>query len=115
MQATKSMPATTLGFLDECHDIVLKHLREHVKKMFEKSDTAFLEFAEKSQSSASQLRFFEAMNVIQKNRENVENIFYREVGRSFADFGCGTGQGDDIHRQLRFRQRFNGTGQQRRH
>jgi hypothetical protein len=94
MQATKSMPATTLGFLDECHDIVLKHLREHVKKMFENSDTAFLEFAEKSQSSASQLRFFEAMNVIQKNRENVENSFYRELGRSFADFGCGTGQGD---------------------
>ncbi len=94
MQATKSMPATTLGFLDKCHDIVLKHLREHVKKMFENSDTAFLEFAEKSQSSASQLRFFEAMNVIQKNRENVENIFYRELGRSFADFGCGTNQGD---------------------
>jgi len=94
MQATKSMPATTLGFLDECNNIVLKHLRQHVKKMFENSDTAFLEFAEKSQSSASQLHFFEAMNVIQKNRENVENIFYREVGRSFADFGCGTGQGD---------------------
>ena len=93
MQATKSMPATTLGFLDKCHDIVLKHLREHVKKIFENSDTAFLEFAEKSQSSASQLRFFEAMNVIQKNRENVENIFYRELGRSFADFGCGTNQG----------------------
>ena len=93
MQATKSMPVTTLGFLDKCHDIVLKHLREHVKKMFENSDTAFLEFAEKSQSSASQLRFFEAMNVIQKNRENVENIFYRELGRSFADFGCGTDQG----------------------
>ncbi len=93
MQATKSMPATTLGFLDKCHDIVLKHLREHVKKMFENSDTAFLEFAEKSQSSASQLRFFEAMNVIQKNRENVENIFYRELGRSFADFGCGSNQG----------------------
>ena len=94
MQATKSMPATTLGFLDECNNIVLKHLRQHVKKMFENSDTAFLEFAEKSQSSASQLHFFEAMNVIQKNRENVENIFYRELGRSFADFGCGTGQGD---------------------
>jgi hypothetical protein len=93
MQATKSMPATTLGFLDECHDIVLKHLRDHIKKMFENSDTAFLEFAEKSQSSASQLRFFEAMNVIQKNRENVENIFYRELGRSFADFGYVTSQG----------------------
>ena len=88
MQATNSMPASTLGFLDECHNIVLEHLHKQVKKMFESSDLAFLEFAEKAQSSASQLRFFEAMTVIQKNRENVEEIFYRELGRSFADFGC---------------------------
>jgi len=93
MQATNSMPAMTLGFLDECHDIILKHLQSHIKKMFENSDTAFLEFAEKAQSSASQLRFFEAMNVIQKSRENVENVFYRELGRSFADFGCNSTQG----------------------
>ena len=96
MQATKSMPITTLGFLDECHNIVLKHLSSHVKNMFENSDTAFLEFAEKSQSSASQLRFFEAMNVIQKNRKNVETVFYRELGRSFADFGCDAGQDGSI-------------------
>jgi len=93
MQATNSMPATTLGFLDECHDIVLKHLQPHIKKMFENSDTAFLEFAEKAQSSASQLRFFEAMNVIQRNRKNIEKTFYRELGRSFADFGCSSTQG----------------------
>ncbi|MCK5383135.1 MAG: DUF1631 domain-containing protein [Gammaproteobacteria bacterium] len=95
MQSTNSMPATTLGFLDECHNIVLKHLRAHIKKMYENSDTAFLEFAEKAQSSASQLRFFEAMSVIQKNRENVESTFYQELGRSFADFGC-TGTQEDL-------------------
>ena len=88
MQATNSMPVSTLGFLDECHDIVLKYLQPQIKKMFESSDLAFLEFAEKAQSNASQLRFFEAMTVIQKNRNNVEEIFYRELGRSFADFGC---------------------------
>jgi hypothetical protein len=88
MQATNSMPASTLSFLDECHNIVLEHLQPLIKKMFESSDLAFIEFAEKAQSNASQLRFFEAMTVIQKNRENVEEIFYRELGRSFADFGC---------------------------
>ena len=88
MQVTNSMPVSTLGFLDECHDIVLKHLRPQIKKMFESSDLAFLEFAEKAQSNASQLRFFEAMTVIQKNRNNVEEIIYRELARSFADFGC---------------------------
>ena len=88
------MPAASLGFLDECHEIVVKHLRPHIKKMFESSDLAFIEFAEKSQSSASQLRFFEAMTVIQKNRDNVEAIFYRELGRSFADFGYGSDQSE---------------------
>jgi hypothetical protein len=92
MQATYSMPASTLGFLDECHNIVLEHLHKQIKKMFESSDLAFIEFAEKAQSSASQLHFFEAMTVIQKNRENVEEIFYRELGRSFADFGCSKRQ-----------------------
>jgi hypothetical protein len=90
IQATNSMPAATLGLLDECHDIVLTHLRPHIKKLFESSDLAFIEFAEKSESSTSQLRFFEAMTVIQKNRDNIEDIFYREVGRSFADFGCSS-------------------------
>jgi len=88
MQVTNSMPVSTLGFLDECHEIVLKHLRPQIKRMFESSDLAFLEFAEKAQSNASQLRFFEAMTVIQKNRSNVEEIIYRELARSFADFGC---------------------------
>jgi hypothetical protein len=87
MQATNSIPASTLGFLDECHNMVLEHLRPHIKKLFESSDLAFLEFAEKAQSNASQLRFFEAMTVIQRNRKNIEGVFYRELGQSFADFG----------------------------
>jgi len=88
MQATNSMPASALSFLDECHNIALRHLRPHIEKMFESSNLAFLEFAENAESTASQLRFFEAMTVIQKNRNNVVDIFYRELGRSFADFGC---------------------------
>jgi hypothetical protein len=95
MQATNSMPASTLSFLDECHNIVLEHLQPLIKKMFESSDLAFIEFAEKAQSSDSQLHFFEAMTVIQKNRKNVEEIFYRELGRSFADFGCTSYQAEE--------------------
>jgi len=82
------MPIPILSFMNECHDIVLKYLRPQIKMMFESSDKAFIEFAEKAQSNDSQLRFFEAMSVIQKNRGSVEDIFYREVERSFADFGC---------------------------
>jgi len=82
------MPLPTHNFLNECHDIVLKYLRPQIKEMFESSDEAFIEFAEKAQSNDSQLSFFEAMSVIQKNRDSVEDIFYRELERSFADFGC---------------------------
>ncbi len=72
MQANRSMPASTLSFLDECQNLVLEHLRPHIKKMFERSDLAFLEFAEKAQSNTSQHGFFEAMTVIQKNRSKVD-------------------------------------------
>ena len=92
MQATNSIPVSTITFLDECHSLVIEHLRPHIRKMFEGCDTAFLEFAEKAQSSSIQSSFFEAMGIIQKNRGNLEEIFYRELGRSFANFGSDIGQ-----------------------
>jgi hypothetical protein len=92
MQVNNSIPISTINFLDECHSLVIEHLRPHIKKMFEGSDMAFMEFAEKAQSSISQRAFFEAMTIVQKNRGNIEEIFYRELSRSFADFGCANNQ-----------------------
>jgi hypothetical protein len=92
MQATNSMPVSTITILDECHSLVIEHLRPHINKMFENCDTAFMDFAQKAQSSSIQSRFFEAMAVVRRNRGNVEEIFYRELGRSFADFGSGIDQ-----------------------
>ncbi|MCK5480672.1 MAG: DUF1631 domain-containing protein, partial [Gammaproteobacteria bacterium] len=92
MQATNSMPVSTITFLDECHSLVIEHLRPHIKKMFENCDTAFTDFAGKAQSNAIQSSFFEAMAVVRRNRGDLEKIFYRELGRSFADFGSGIDQ-----------------------
>jgi len=92
MQATNSMPVSTITFLDECHSLVIEHLRPHINKMFENCDTAFMDFAQKAQSNSIQGRFFEAMAVVRRNRGNLEEIFYRELGRSFADFGRGIDQ-----------------------
>jgi hypothetical protein len=92
MQATNSMPVSTLTFLDECHSLVIEHLRPHIKKMFENCDTAFMDFAGKAQSNAIQRSFFEAMAVVRRNRGDLEKIFYRELGRSFADFSSGIDQ-----------------------
>jgi len=87
MQATPNSQAWTTSVLDECHKLVRSYLSPHLQKMFENSNLAFLEFAEKAQSSASQIQFMEALTVIQKNRSQVEEVFQREIGSSFARLG----------------------------
>lgn len=86
MQATSSTHAWSSTILDDCHRLVLTHLHAYMKKMFENSDTAFQDFIDKAQSSASQLRFAEAMNLINSNRAHVEAIFYRSLGKGFKEF-----------------------------
>ena len=87
MQATSSTHAWATTILDDCHRLVLTHLHAQMKKMFENSDTAFQEFMDKAQSNASQMRFLEAMSIINKNRAYVEEIFYRHLSKGFKEFG----------------------------
>lgn len=87
MQASHSMQASTIKLMDDCQDIVESHLRPHLDKMFENTDLAFLEFAEKAESNWSQIRFIEAMTLIQKNRNELENTFYSKLEESFSGFG----------------------------
>ncbi len=86
MQATPSTRAWASTILDDCHRLVLTHLHALMKRMFENSDTAFMEFIDKAQSSSSQIRFMEAMTIINKNRSHVEEIFYRHLGKGFKEF-----------------------------
>ena len=87
MQATPNSQAWATTLLDECHKLVRSYISPHLQKMFDNSNIAFLDFAEKAQSSASQIQFMEALTVIQKSRLQVEEVFYREVSSSFARFG----------------------------
>ena len=98
MQATPNPQAWTTSLLDECLDLVRSYLSPHLQKMFENSNHAFLEFAEKAQSSTSQIQFMEALTVIQKNRIQVEEVFHREVGSSFARFGDTSPQNPRVDR-----------------
>jgi hypothetical protein len=86
MQATSSTQAWTTTILDDCHHLVLTHLHESFKRMFENSDAAFREFIDKAQSNASQIRFMEAMGIINKNRTYVEQTFCTHLGRGFRHF-----------------------------
>ena len=87
MQATPSTHAWASTILDDCHRLVLTHVHALMKRMFENSDTAFQEFVDKAQSDASQIRFMEAMTIINKNRAHVEEVFYRHLGKGFKEFG----------------------------
>jgi hypothetical protein len=87
MQATSSTLAWRTSILDDCHRVVLMHLHANMKKMFENSDMAFQEFAEKAQTNTSQIRFMEAMSIIQRNCAHVEEVFYRKLGNDFKNFG----------------------------
>jgi hypothetical protein len=87
MHVTTNNQAWTIALLNDCHGMALTHLRPHLDKLFMNSDLALLEFAEKAQTEASQIRFMEAMSVIQGNRAHIEEVFLREVGKGFSEFG----------------------------
>jgi hypothetical protein len=77
MYPTKHNQAWTTALLNDCHGMALTHLRPYLDKLFKNSDLALLEFAEKAQTEASQIRFMEAMSVIQKNRAHIEEVLKR--------------------------------------
>lgn len=81
------------SFMDGCHEMALEHLRPQIQKMFENCSIALLEFSEKAQSSASQIRFMEAGTIIKNNRDKVEAVFYAELQHDFTQFKRLTRQG----------------------
>jgi hypothetical protein len=93
MHALSGQQSQAAMVLEDCRDLVTKQLQPRLDKLFENSNTAFLEFAEKAQTGSSQIRFMEAMTVVQKDRSRIEEIFYREIGKSFSGFGTTTRSG----------------------
>ena len=85
-QASQNPQEWINSFMDGCHEMALDHLRPHLQKMFENCNIALLEFSEKAQSSASQIRFMEAGTIIKNNREKVEAVFYKELRQDFTRF-----------------------------
>ena len=83
----------TNSFMDGCHEMALDHLKPHFQKMFENCHIALLEFSEKAQSSASQIRFMEAGNIIRKSRTHIETVFYQELKQGFTRFKRISNQG----------------------
>ncbi|MEN8108407.1 MAG: DUF1631 family protein [Pseudomonadota bacterium] len=99
MQVTSSGLVRSTSILDDCHRVVLRHLHANMKNMFENSDMAFQEFADKAQSGTSHIRFMEAMGIIQRNHAQVEEVFYRKLGDGFKNFG-GPGHSESFSGML---------------
>jgi hypothetical protein len=95
VQATSGKLASSTSILDGCFRVVFTHLRANMKDMFEKTDVAFQDFTEKAQSGTSQVRFMEAIGIIQRNREQVEKLFFQKLLGDFKKFGR-PGQSDSI-------------------
>ena len=85
-QASQNPQEWINNFMDGCHEMALDHLRPYLQKMFENCNIALLEFSEKAQSSASQIRFMEAGTIIKNNREKVEAVFYKGLRQDFTRF-----------------------------
>jgi len=71
-----------------CQDMTLSHLRPLMDRMFENSDVALLDFAEKAESNTAQSLFFEAMSEVRQKRPTIEQQFYTEFKRGFSSFPC---------------------------
>jgi hypothetical protein len=69
-----------------CREMALSHLRPLMDTMFENSDIALLDFAEKAESNTAQSLFFDAMTEVRNKRRAIEQKFLVEVGRSFLLF-----------------------------
>jgi len=89
MQANPQTHARSSALLDDCRDLVLASMQAALNKFFDNSYIAFQEFAGKAQSDSLQIRFMEAMSIIERNRSRVEGTFLEAIRRSFAGFGSG--------------------------
>ncbi len=72
--------------LDTCLDMEVSHLRPLIDRMFENADVALLDFAEKAQNNMAQTVFFEAMSEARIRRKAIEQGFFQEIKRSYAEF-----------------------------
>ncbi|WP_440221735.1 DUF1631 domain-containing protein [Dokdonella sp. MW10] len=69
--------------------IALKRVNGLVSTLFENVDDALFDLAERAQSNASQVQFFDGMREVRKKRQLVERVFQDQLSKIFADFADG--------------------------
>jgi hypothetical protein len=79
-------PVRLARVLDQCRDIVLVFSDAQMSELFESAGGALLDFAERAENNTIQGRFFEAMNLIQRRRGDIEQTFRRHLSHGFEEF-----------------------------
>jgi len=78
-----------VGLMSECRDMALEFSNEQLGNLFNHTDTAFLDFAEKAESNQLQGLFFEAMYEVRNKRRLVVQSFLDQLRTGFDRFGRG--------------------------
>ncbi|MBN8479998.1 MAG: DUF1631 domain-containing protein [Xanthomonadales bacterium] len=69
--------------------IALKRVNGLVSTLFENVDDALFHLAERAESNAVQVQFFDGMREVRKKRQLVERLFQEQLARIFNDFAEG--------------------------
>lgn len=69
--------------------IALKRVNGLVNTLFENVDDALFHLAERAESNAVQVQFFDGMREVRKKRQLVERKFQEELAQIFSDFAEG--------------------------
>lgn len=69
--------------------IALKRVNGLVSTLFENVDDALFHLAERAESNATQVQFFDGMREVRKKRQLVERLFQEQLSQIFNDFAAG--------------------------
>ncbi len=69
--------------------VALKRVNGLVSTLFENVDDALFHLAERAESNAVQVQFFDGMREVRKKRQLVERMFQEQMSKIFSDFADG--------------------------
>ena len=74
--------------IGSCRDRVLVELSALLVQMYDYTESALVDFADKAESNAIRSLFYEAILKVRNKRPAVEEKFQREISRGFADYAA---------------------------
>lgn len=72
------------ALVDECRNLAVRHLSILCTGIYDSAGQALLDFADKAENNAMQSNFFEAIQEIDRGRQNIKRIFESEIRKGFA-------------------------------